>query len=439
LILGAKVMKKFLSYIESHATRNIVLLCLGTVLIIQIILLFAFFQVADFEETQIQLNIHDFNHSISMTMPEQSAPLIRSLNLLIAQQFGQRYVVCVHMLLSWLVIVAAIFLLKKIGGTNLSIVALTLFFLGYWGWWEMTFNLGRPVPFSLAILLFFIINLTNISFTVRQALLGLIAGLAWLTRKTGVVFIPMLIVVPMLSQLGDFKKVIRGMGISMLIFFIVTWSWQAQIISQTGSISLSANIGRSVGSIYNMVKGNNSLSADVYPLIDLDLIQPVLDSHFSDALYVASKLEVGRFIYRFIIQQPVEFLLLSIKKVVLFFLPIQVPLGSADYHVVQGAVELTNFTPHHMYRFPFVIFNVVPLIAFCLYIAYFFVNMGSGNGTERQIHFNKLLLVTSSIYLLIHLAAWVETRFIIPLHPLWFVAAGFQAGEMLKRHISDEK
>jgi 4-amino-4-deoxy-L-arabinose transferase-like glycosyltransferase len=282
-------------------------------------------------------------------------------------------------------------------------------------WQEEVFQARDTTLFCLVILLFFAVIVSETGLVKRFVVLGVLAGLGWLTRATGVIFIPMLAIAAYTTPHYGTKQKTRALMYALIAFCVVIAPWQKKIADATGSFSFSSYPGNGE---YTFIKGNNILSADVYPIIDVDYLDGI-----PNWLNMQS-------VYDFIVNHPGTFLLMKLKEIPLYFLPIQSPFGSGDIRYVDNHIVILKFKPHHIYRPAYLVFNIVPLLACVFYILYFFSS--KPHITEREAYFKKILLSLTVLYLLLHLSIWVEVRYILPLHPLWFVGASLYLGDRLK-------
>ena len=243
-------------------------------------------------------------------------------------------------------------------------VVFTLLLLSHLLWQEEIIGANDTTLFGLLLMLFFWALLSDFSLSTKAILMGVFAGLGWLTRATGVVCFPLLLLglftVPSREPL---RSRVSGMALCLIAFTLVTAPWQANIFTRTKTFSLSPYPGNG---LRNLVKGNNRLAMEIYPYIDIDSIQELIEEHYAD--------ERGNYhlssVYDDAVNDPTAFFVHQLKKSTLFFLPIQSPFGSAKTEFRDGHVHVSDFRAHHIYRDFFVLLNFFPLFGFALFVGY---------------------------------------------------------------------
>jgi hypothetical protein len=343
------------------------------------------------------------------------------VNGIAMESLGRSGVFYVHGIFAFLTYLAAFYILLKIRPSKIYLLIFSLFLSSHLLWQEEVIAVRDTIPFGLFLTIFFAVIVSDFSLVKRFILLGLISGLGWLTRTSGVIFIPMLFIVPMTIPRHTLRQKCFGLLICVSVFCITISPWQIPYLKKTGRLGLSSWPGNG---IYNCVKGNNSLSADIYPYIDLDLIEKPLENH----VFVNQKNTALQPVYSFITEQPWKFIWLKIKNAFFYPLTLYVPFGYGKPHFTNNKIIISDFSFHHTYRTQLIIFNFLPLIIFLLYMCYF-LNIGKHKKTEKETYFKKMLLIMSFFYLLLHLIVWCETRFILPIHPLWFICAAIYFGD----------
>ncbi len=408
---------KLVTHIETSPPRYTLALSITFTILVSCTILVALILEAELE-------------SVVIPLPSARPPLAYVINALVLHSLGKYGVFAFHEIYSLLVFTSALFILRKIGAPSSSVAIFSFLLTSYLLWHIEVFQARDTILFSLALVTFFAILVSDLDKS-KFLLLGAISGLGWLTRATGIIFIPMVFIVTFTIPHYTTRQRFFSLLQALATFWLVISPWEARILERTGSISLSPFPGNG---IYNLVKGNNLLSADVYPYIDLDIIDKLIRERCGDD---RGELHI-RSVYDFIRANPTRFITLKLKEIGLFFLPIQVPLGTGECLLVNDKLIIISFFPYHSYQGIFIVGNLIPLLACGLYISYF-TGLGSRCGSEKERFFKKVLLLTTALYLLLHLATWVETRFILPIHPLWFTCASIYSSRMLVRVCSPSR
>jgi hypothetical protein len=444
---GVSMIANIVAWIEDRPYKHIILGLTIIVAIVYVLLLQLLFRVAQFNDSRVVLTMGTYTESISIwTMADYSPPLVFLFNQIVLSISGPRLVFVVHALYAILSFAVSFVILRKIGSPKTGLVIFAVFLLGHLVWQEAVFECKEMIPLGLVLLTLFVIIVSDLSLVKRFTLLGAVAGLGWLTRKTAVILIPMILILPFVYSHHNLRQKIYGLIVSVLAFCIVISPWQAYIVTKTGSISLSpylkGGIGDdpdiSTGTFRPVVKGNNTFSADIYPFIDLDCISEVLHDRLGERYKEPSFSRAFSQVYNFISRHPGEFVLLKVKEIILFFLAIQVPFGSGEYHLVNDSVRIVNFKPHHIYRYPLVIFNLVPVLALPVYVLYF-LGIGRHPKTDKECLFKRTLIILTGFYLFLHLIVWVEVGYILPMHPLWLICGSFYLGRVIEFHWASKR
>lgn len=350
-------------------------------------------------------------------LPDERPPLAYELNQFVLSVAGKHGAVIAHILLSILCFILGIYIIYKIKKSLIYVIPFCIFYLSYLLWHEEVFTVRDTVLFALETLLFIALLLDKSHLYIRFALLGAISGLAWLTRATGIIFIPLLVIVTMTLPREKFAKRSLLLLIALVSFLVAISPRQLSYYRESGQFSLNPFPGNG---LYNFFKGNNELSAAVYPKIDIDRLDFIFNEQFNvtqdDLLLEASM--------NFALESPLAFLAFKGKGIALFFAPIAVPFGSSETTVANGVVSTTNFEAHHLYQGFWIGFNLLPLMAMTLYLGYF-LGITRRFYNELEARFHRFVLIITILFLLLHLTIWIETRFIMPLHPLWLICSSF--------------
>ena len=243
-----------------------------------------------------------------------------------------------------------------------------------------------------------------------------IAGLAFLTRPTGIVLLPALLLALGLTRLAWRERCVR-IGLCVLVFQLLLLPWQAFHVAGFGSFSF----GFPTNGGMNLFKGNAPLGTAVYPAVDPDRVDDEIRTltagmtqHEKDAYLRDRAVEE-------ILSEPDDFVARAIEKTFYFFSPHEVPFGKgtvvADgaggvrvdaYRVEQGTKALLLFP---------LAFVVLPLG--CLGLAAALRRPGEAR------RFGSMALAVVLGTLAISAVTFAQLRFRLPVVGLLCIAAGF--------------
>ncbi len=177
----------------------------------------------------------------------------------------------------------------------------------------------------------------------RASLLGLLSGLAWLTRPTGIV----LVVASAALLVGTAWKTSRPRALQILVVFalglaapLALWMGYQLKSGQAPTIS-----GRS--STTNLYLGNNEAFAAVYPLLDIE----VFNARVAEEVSVwreegkSPEAEMLRGTLHFFREHPLDALRLAAVKALAFLTPRHFPRGSGRLVQIDGAWTIEDYEP----------------------------------------------------------------------------------------------
>lgn len=309
-----------------------------------------------------------------------------------------------------------------------ALVTFALLFIG-----NMLFQLEAITVRETILYAFLLSFLATILLSLRGRLappsssmvLGTVAGLAHLTRPTGL----FLLVVVLLMQL--FSRCFRGrrvvsMLLSLCAFFLVVGPWQIHLSKIRGKATFTS----STTSEINLWKGNNRYFSELYPTIDLDSLEPWLETKFA-----ASGVTRERFDYllgvearQFIMTRPGAFMVRSVSKLLVFFSPYPLPVGSAVLDVQDSSVSIIKLRTRTIWiQFFSLIHGIVVLAGAFVAIRW---ARTADPGYRAYIW---LVVVLTGSQLFPYLVAFSETRFRLPLDPLFLGVAALGFSYILGR------
>lgn len=279
-------------------------------------------------------------------------------------------------------------------------------------------------PFALALTAFAATALAPPS-RLRALALGAVAGFGWLCRATGVIFLPWLLLSAWAGSGGARRRGVT-LALALPAFALVTAPWQASLVRSRGAPALSSAPGNA---LFNAVKGNFALAATLYPWEDLDVLVssglfPAWVEERSQGLHPATILDFAR-------EEPGHFLGLQVWKLAAVVAPLYVPLGHGVLRERAGAVELAEF------RWATSNSLLLPLLlpAFAAYaLAIGFALRAPSEGDDPHLRRFRILVGSLlAMFVVVHLATWVETRFKLPFEPLLYACAAVELERQLRR------
>jgi hypothetical protein len=287
------------------------------------------------------------------------------------------------------------------------------------------FILRETGLFVLWTLLYVLLVLTPMRRTVLAALLGVVTALALLTRPSGIVFLPVSILV--LTYLVGFSpsRLARSLAVYVIVLGVCIAPWQIRLHQSFGRLSLS---GATTGGM-NLFKGNHPLMGEIYNLTDVDK---------ADSLLVELEQRAGinrrqdewrsndylrRLARDSIAEDPVRFVRRTAEKAIAFLSPANVPVGrrgqtrlDGDKLVVHEAEVIVGRAPvlYHLFVVPLGLLGVAGAILV----------------PSRRLWglcVGALIIGTVLLYAL----TFPEKRYRFPIEPLLAIAAvGFLHGRL---------
>ena len=291
------------------------------------------------------------------------------------------------------------------------LVAVNLPFVGE------TLTLRETGLFTLLTLLFVLTALGRPGW-LRQALaLGAVTALALLTRPSGIVLLPLAVLV--LACRGDLAPAVRARAVAacLVAFAVCTAPWQLYLQRNFDRFSLT---GTSTSGL-NLFKGNHPLMGELYNLTDVDRAEPAIrelvaaaghgeglerweaDDHLQRLAKASILADPGRFVER------------VVEKAIAFFSPAAVPVGRhGELALEEGTLVVraplvvigTPWTLYHLF--------VVPVGLLALAVA------AAVPGRRRWGLCVGALVAGSA---LIYAVTFPERRFRYSLEPLLAIAA----------------
>lgn len=194
-------------------------------------------------------------------------------------------------------------------------------------------SLRETLVYLLAQASFFLILLRGTG-NIRMLGLGAIAGLAHLTRPTGV----LLLIVAVYQAIRE--RSATGLCSALIVFGITILPWQLYLKGETGR----AQVASSTTSGMNLIKGNNPYFWSYFPWIDVDQYEEALSREFGEHLDnddVDQKM--GTAAKSYLRREPISAAVSFFEKALLVYSPIPIPLGSGRLVWNDGDVAVEQF------------------------------------------------------------------------------------------------
>ncbi len=264
---------------------------------------------------------------------------------------------------------------------------------------------------SLLLLTFYLIETRAHTRYAGAGFLGLLCACGWLTRPTGFLLAPIVMLVWLIDQRRLRGAKLRAQAIVFLALFlapITVWTGYQSLHGSRVAIS-------GASTALNLYKGNNEALAAIYPYIDLDKLEPYI--HEKEALWrqlgLGADEQLTREAVRFAAGSPLRALALAPRKVAAFFLPGHFPLGTGrPRHATGDGWILEDYRPLHWLN-QVVGLTALPGVLLCFLAAWRLRDM-----PPPVLFTCAVVLVTA----LLHVVTFAETRFRLPFDPVLAVS-----------------
>ena len=236
---------------------------------------------------------------------------------------------------------------------------------------------------------------------------GALCAIGWLTRPTGVVLFPAVLLLFWKDWRGSGAPVGTRAAVALaLSFSLPVLGWAAYQQTHFGSVTISGN-----DSATNLLKGNNHALTAIYPFIDVDRLSPVLLAPLAQAT-IESGGDVHREYIRqaiqFVSESPLEALTLVPRKLAAFFVPIYFPLGSGTARLTAaGNWQIDDYESRPIGRGDGIM--ALPGI-----IAFFVALTRPWTMTRSGL----LVVLVVGFTAIVHVVTFAQTRFRLPYDPV---------------------
>ncbi len=277
--------------------------------------------------------------------------------------------------------------------------------------------------YSLLLLVFFVTASSLEIGLSRLLILATTAGLAWLTRPTGIALAPLLLIA------AFFMSEHRTLGVrfarvltACCIFAAIVIPWQAFLYR---SFDEPVFAGTTSGGL-NLYQGNNPAADVLIPFVDVDSFLPEIEKQMQ-SLGLAEHDEIARNrrlkadAFEYIASDPMGFVRRAAVKTLALYSPVPTPLGSSAIETSDNGVRLTNFRYHRSaWTILFTMHGLILIALICAAIVRWRTLMA------RRLRVVVLIVGYILIVTMLHAMTFAESRFRLPLDPL-IIAMGVTA------------
>ncbi len=249
----------------------------------------------------------------------------------------------------------------------------------------------------------------------RHLCMAVVTALLYLTRPTGMLFVPLLCTLILIDLRAEALSVtIRRVALCVGVVVLLVLPWQIHIAHKVGELRLSASTTGGV----NLLKGNNPDLERFFPMVDVDLYEPFINEYAAQRGVSGPKSDevFKEFAVSYILSEPLRAFGRSIAKGFLLFSPLPIPLGKGQLRRVNGEIAVHDFS----WRSPWL------LLFAALHALLVFGGVAACVRSGQDYLAKRLLLgvcLVSGLFILAHAATFPETRFRLPLDPLLIVVA----------------
>ena len=347
-------------------------------------------------------------------------PLFLGLNLAIwGQAFYVTSVVTLQAVASWGTLVVLFLIARRVTGSGawgliaVGMVALNAF------WVVEVLNQRETFLYSaiLTALAGAVVYIPSSSKPACAAA-GTLCALGWLTRPTGIVLLPIVLVILWRSRRGR-AGLAREALVLILAFVLPLLAWTGYQQVEHGSIAVSGT-----NNSVNLLKGNHSALVEIYPFIEVDRLDPALELIRMDASARGAdpRREQYRHALRFVLGSPFEAIALLPRKLAAFFVPIEFPLGRGTVReTADGNWQLEDYVPNTV--------SGLGITALPGVIAFF----GALRWWRTLAPSALFIVLAVGATACIHLVTFAETRFRLPYDPLMALLFVQMAATRLRR------
>lgn len=309
---------------------------------------------------------------------------------------------------------------RRVFDDRLAMIAAALLYLGDFFYWnEVLAQIETPLFVALVMGFFYLLARADRP-RARLAGLGMLAGLAHLTRPTGGLLLPLLI--PVLARewrRGRWPAAAVGAALAGASFLAVALPWQLTLHRELGVATLlSSTTGGE-----NVYKGNNPDLLTLCPYVWLDAYQPWIERELrargtaDDEVARDRALRAAAFDY--IRGHPLAFLEGVAVKTLALHSPWPTPLGKAELVDRGGRAALSGYRRTDTF---FVRVQVLHwIVVLSGVVLYLFTGLRRAPAAERRML--GLIAMFCLLFTATQAATISATRYRLPMDPLLIAVA----------------
>jgi 4-amino-4-deoxy-L-arabinose transferase-like glycosyltransferase len=308
----------------------------------------------------------------------------------------------------------------RISNNRLGVLVSLFLYAIHFQFHILSLSKNEAILFAFLLMLFFYFLVAKRAGTLQVTLLPFIAGLAYLTRPTGVLLFPVLVLfwLAQWKRIGT-KKLVTYVLVSSGIALALVAPWQMYVLREFSVLSFLPS-STSGGNLY---KGNNPNTDTYYPFIDVDKYSPWMREFLREnGISLDDEVERDHFLRvsatAFIRDNPALFVRRGLTKVLALYSPIPIPIGRGDLVMENGEIKMSNFRLHPLWQtIPFTLSSAVILSGALLFCK----NLRYGGMYRSGIFYIVIFMI---LFTLTHAITFSQTRFRLPIDPLLMVFAG---------------
>jgi hypothetical protein len=254
----------------------------------------------------------------------------------------------------------------------------------------------------------------------RRAAAAALAGLAFLTRPSGLALLLALLTLVLIDVPRPRAKLAAAL-LCVGVFAAVLLPWQLYQLRAFGTVSLADSNGG-----VNVFKGSSRLVAPISPAVDPDEADPYIAALLAGHTEIEGDALLRRRVVQDILAEPGAFAERSLQKVLLFFSPVEVPFGHGRVSTdADGVLVVDGYRVRQDWKavlqFPFA-FVVLPLGLLAM--------VRSLRSGGRPARWGVLCCVIIAATVVLYAVTFVQLRYRLPLHGLFCVGAACILGEI---------
>ncbi len=252
-------------------------------------------------------------------------------------------------------------------------------------------------------------------------IVGGIAGLLYLTRPTGILFLPVFLLAYLPLQSGiPLPRRFRRAALVVAVAFGVSlpWHWHTIAVMQEPGLLPASTSGE------NLYKGQVEGFLNIFPFVDLDLLNPHLDERTRGMDEIERNRTLKEMGWTRLREDPSGTLLRGLVKTAALYSPLRTPFGDGQVTVDEDGASLSHF---QLYTPAFWLIPVNLLILFGA--AAFFLRIRRMPLLERTFALHALCIFIGLTA--IHALTFGESRHRLPFDGLLIIAAALTLSRWL--------